>query len=114
MSRGNVRTDSLGAVYRDDAVFRALRTPDALHGKCGVCEFRAICGGSRSRAFATTGDVMASDPLCAYESGRLPAAAGFPAPPRETGRFVPVLNQHTACSEADSGGNRSGYPMDHR
>jgi len=67
VQRGNVRTTDLGEVYRNDDVFVRLRNADALHGKCGRCQFRAICGGSRSRAFASTGAVMASDPLCAYE-----------------------------------------------
>jgi len=67
--RGNVRTASLGDVYRNDHVFVRLRNANALLDKCGRCRFRAICGGSRSRAFAATGAVMASDPLCAYEPG---------------------------------------------
>lgn len=67
--RGNVRTVSLADVYRTDPVFVRLRNVDALLGKCGQCRFRAICGGSRSRAFAATGALTASDPLCAYEPG---------------------------------------------
>jgi radical SAM protein with 4Fe4S-binding SPASM domain len=72
--RGNVRTTQLGDVYRSDEMFMRLRNAAALLGKCGRCEFREICGGSRSRAFAATGAVMASDPLCAYEpeAGRQP------------------------------------------
>jgi radical SAM protein with 4Fe4S-binding SPASM domain len=62
-----VRTGDLGAVYRNDEIFRRLRDTDALGGKCGRCEFRQLCGGSRARAFAETGALMASDPLCAYE-----------------------------------------------
>ncbi len=75
--RGNVRTASLADVYRADELFVRLRNPDALLGKCGRCEFRASCGGSRSRAFAATGAVMASDPLCAYDPGpfRQPVAS---------------------------------------
>jgi radical SAM protein len=69
VQRGNVRTDSLAGVYRDDEVFARLRNPNELGGKCGRCRFRAICGGSRSRAFASTGAVMAADPLCTYEPG---------------------------------------------
>jgi radical SAM protein len=69
VQRGNIRTTRLADVYRDDEVFIRLRNADALLGKCGRCKFRAICGGSRSRAFATTGAVMGSDPLCAYEPG---------------------------------------------
>ncbi len=67
--RGNVRTQDLGDVYRTDEMFQHLRDDNALAGKCGRCRFRAICGGSRSRAFAATGAVMASDPLCVYEPG---------------------------------------------
>jgi radical SAM protein with 4Fe4S-binding SPASM domain len=65
--RGNVRSGRLAEVYRADEMFVRLRNPNALLGKCGRCRFRALCGGSRSRAYAATGAVMASDPLCAYE-----------------------------------------------
>jgi radical SAM protein with 4Fe4S-binding SPASM domain len=69
MPRGNVRTASLRDVYCDDEAFRRLRNADLLRGKCGRCEFREVCGGSRSRSFAATGALMASDPLCVYEPG---------------------------------------------
>lgn len=67
--RGNVRTNLLADVYREDEVFLRLRNANALLGRCGRCQFREICGGSRSRAFAATGALMASDPLCAYDPG---------------------------------------------
>lgn len=67
MACGNARTQSLVDVYRHDPLFRRLRDPDALEGKCGWCEFRTVCGGSRARAFAATGSPLASDPLCAYQ-----------------------------------------------
>ncbi len=63
---GNVRTDSLARVYRESDLFRALRSPDRYKGICGYCEFNKICGGSRSRAYALTGDYMETDPWCAY------------------------------------------------
>lgn len=63
---GNVRSDSLVDLYRDSPLFEELRDPEALKGKCGACEFRNVCGGSRSRAYATTGDPLESDPLCPY------------------------------------------------
>jgi radical SAM protein len=69
--RGNVRTDRLEDVYRTDEMFVRLRNANALLGKCGRCRFRELCGGSRSRAFAATGAVMASDPLCVYDPGPL-------------------------------------------
>jgi radical SAM protein len=63
---GNVRTTPLAAAYRESQVFRELRDADNLRGRCGRCEFRATCGGSRARAFALTGDAAATDPWCAY------------------------------------------------
>jgi radical SAM protein with 4Fe4S-binding SPASM domain len=69
MVRGNVRAGNLREVYRDDPVFTRLRDPDALHGRCGRCRYRAVCGGSRSRAFAASGDFLGEDPLCAYDPG---------------------------------------------
>jgi radical SAM protein len=68
-TRGNVRAGQLVDVYRHDPLFRSLRDHDALGGRCGRCRFRAICGGSRSRAFAATGDPMGEDALCAYQPG---------------------------------------------
>jgi len=65
-SAGNVRDRSVVDVYRNADLFERLRDPDALSGKCGACEFRTVCGGSRSRAYAHTGDPTASDPLCPY------------------------------------------------
>ncbi|WP_267643788.1 TIGR04053 family radical SAM/SPASM domain-containing protein [Haloarchaeobius amylolyticus] len=65
-SAGNVREDDLVDVYRNADLFRRLRDPDELGGKCGACPFRGVCGGSRSRAAAVTGDPLAADPLCSY------------------------------------------------
>ncbi|MEX1157346.1 MAG: TIGR04053 family radical SAM/SPASM domain-containing protein, partial [Thermomicrobiales bacterium] len=69
---GNVREDSLVDLYRNHPVFRDLRDPDMLKGKCGVCAFRKVCGGSRSRAYAHSGDYLESDPACLYD----PASIG--------------------------------------
>jgi AdoMet-dependent heme synthase len=66
LSAGNVRTHDPLALYRDSTLFRALRTPQFFGGRCGACEFHQICGGSRARAWATTGDVLGEDPLCAW------------------------------------------------
>ena len=48
-------------------MMKALRDPSSYSGKCGVCEFNWICGGSRARAHAMLGDPLASDPTCAYQ-----------------------------------------------
>jgi AdoMet-dependent heme synthase len=77
VSAGNVRTDDLAAVYRESPLFRGLRDADALGGKCGACPFRRVCGGSRARAFAATGDALAEDPACAYiPKGYVPEPRG--------------------------------------
>ena len=67
---GNVRRDDLLEVYRNHPLFRSLRDPDALRGpRCGHCTYRRVCGGSRSRAYAVSGDPLGDDPLCAFVSG---------------------------------------------
>ncbi|HZR81581.1 MAG TPA: radical SAM protein [Candidatus Binatia bacterium] len=73
---GNVRERRLAEIYRDHPLFRALRDRTRLEGKCGACRYNAICGGSRARAFAATGNPLAADPACAYQPpGYTPAAA---------------------------------------
>jgi AdoMet-dependent heme synthase len=77
LSCGNVRTDSLVEIYRCSPLFRALHSPDSFQGKCGVCEVRHICGGSRARAFAHRGNPLESDPLCSYQPGSLASPTGI-------------------------------------
>ncbi len=64
---GSVRTGRLADAYRDHPLFQDLRDPTLLKGRCGRCPFKALCGGSRSRAYALTGDILAEDPWCAYD-----------------------------------------------
>lgn len=64
---GSVRSASFPDIYRDAELLRSLRDPDRLGGRCGRCEFRSVCGGSRSRAYAVTGDPLAEDPGCNYQ-----------------------------------------------
>jgi MoaA/NifB/PqqE/SkfB family radical SAM enzyme len=71
---GNVRQSDPLDIYRDSALFRALRSPAIFGGRCGACEFGEVCGGSRARAWAA-GDVFGEDPLCAYRAGAAAAAA---------------------------------------
>jgi len=63
---GDVRKQSLVDIYRDSPIMRQLRDYPTLKGKCGWCDFREICGGSRSRSFGVTGDFLASEPYCSY------------------------------------------------
>jgi radical SAM protein len=89
LAAGNVRADDLVSVYRDHPLFRALRDPARLGGRCGVCEHRERCGGSRARAWAATGDPLAEDPGCAWQpaAGRVASqpATGVGAPRPGTG-----------------------------
>lgn len=72
LSAGSVRTSRLTDIYRTSPLFTGLRDPRSLAGRCGACEFAGICGGSRSRAFATEGDPYAEDPWCGYQPGSFP------------------------------------------
>jgi radical SAM protein len=73
---GNVLHESLPDVYRNSELFKTLRDTTAREGKCGICEYQKICGGSRSRAYALTGDFLASDPRCVYQPHAADALAG--------------------------------------
>lgn len=66
LSAGNVRETPLLQIYRESPIFQALRNKALLKGKCGVCEYRELCGGSRARAYAETGDYLESDTRCAH------------------------------------------------
>jgi AdoMet-dependent heme synthase len=67
---GRFPQDSVIDVYQNHPVFRALRDPEGFKGRCGRCEYRRVCGGSRARAFALTGDFLETDPDCCYEPKR--------------------------------------------
>ncbi|MFB3906624.1 MAG: TIGR04053 family radical SAM/SPASM domain-containing protein [Acidobacteriota bacterium] len=71
VSAGNVRRCSLVDIYRNSPPFLQLRNSARLKGKCGACEFRNLCGGSRSRAYAFSGDYLFEDPRCAYQPASL-------------------------------------------
>ena len=67
LSAGNVREQSLVDIYRNAPLFRRLRDTNELKGKCGSCDFRDVCGGSRARAYAINNDPLAEDPSCVYQ-----------------------------------------------
>jgi radical SAM protein with 4Fe4S-binding SPASM domain len=76
ISAGNIRQQPLSEIYRESALFRSLRDTSKLEGKCGSCEFKEICGGSRSRAYALTGNPNSEEPCCAYiPKGYIPPPA---------------------------------------
>ena len=64
---GDLRKERFADVWNNAEVFQTLRDDDGLKGKCGCCEFRHVCMGCRARAYAATGDFMASEPFCVYE-----------------------------------------------
>jgi radical SAM protein len=72
---GNVRADDLVAVYRHDPLFVSLRDFSRLGGRCGRCEYRERCGGSRARAWSLAGDPLAEDPGCAWQPSEAEPAA---------------------------------------
>lgn len=70
---GDLRKDDFKKIWFESEVFKALRDESNLEGKCGVCEFKTVCGGCRARAFAATGDYLKEEPDCVYQ----PLTAGF-------------------------------------
>lgn len=92
---GNLRQQSFIEIYRNSPLFRQLRDYSLLKGKCGACDFRDVCGGSRARAFTVTGDYLESEPYCVYVSAEA-KAKGLTAPPpwprqRPDSDYVPVV-----------------------
>jgi AdoMet-dependent heme synthase len=66
ITAGDVRRDDIVDVYRHAELFRDLRNPDKIKGRCGICEYRDLCGGQRGRAYGITGDYLETDPACSY------------------------------------------------
>jgi radical SAM protein len=103
---GDVRRDDVVEVYREAPLFRWLRDKDLLRGKCGACEYRWVCGGSRARAFATTGDWRAADPFCPYvpDGWYADSASG-------TGFGGPDAAPGTSGAGVGTGGTRDGLAV---
>lgn len=66
ITAGNVRTEDVVDIYQHSQLFMDLRAPEKIKGRCGICEFRDLCGGQRGRAYGLTGDYLESDPACVY------------------------------------------------
>ena len=64
---GNIRQTNFQQIWSDSPLFAELRDPDTLGGKCGLCEFKKVCGGCRARAYGMTLDYLAEEPFCTYE-----------------------------------------------
>lgn len=67
ITAGLVRENDVVDIYRNHPIFTSLRNPEMFKGKCGVCEYRDLCGGQRGRAYGLTGDYLETDPACAYD-----------------------------------------------
>jgi radical SAM protein with 4Fe4S-binding SPASM domain len=67
LSAGNIKSTPFSQIWRDLELFASARNPDLLEGKCGICEYRKVCGGCRARAYEVSGDEMAEEPLCMYQ-----------------------------------------------
>jgi len=67
MQLGNVKQQPFSQIWTESKVFNELRDYSLLKGKCGICEYKAVCGGCRARALSVTGDYLAAEPYCVYE-----------------------------------------------
>ena len=70
VSVGNLKEESFATLWNQSKVFQELRDRKLLEGKCGICEFRDVCGGCRARAYALTDNYLAEDPSCDYQPGQ--------------------------------------------
>jgi heme b synthase len=73
---GDVKRQKFSEIWRTSPLFEDLRDVSKLKGKCGVCEYRRVCGGCRARAYEVTGDYMAEEPYCVYEPVRCAGGVG--------------------------------------
>ena len=73
---GNIKEQSFSEIWRNSPLFNELRDYSNIKGKCGVCEFKTVCGGCRARAYEVKGDYLAEEPYCVYQPARADATSG--------------------------------------
>jgi heme b synthase len=83
LSAGNLREKGLREIWEGSELFSKLRNPDSLQGKCGICNYRVICGGCRARAYGATGDMLGPEPYCSFQPSVQALAPSSKAPPSE-------------------------------
>jgi len=88
---GNIKETPLAEIYREAPIFKALRDTSKLEGKCGACEFKELCGGSRARSYAVTGDPLAAEPCCIYQPKHWDAELEQNAEAFHTHEFEPLV-----------------------
>lgn len=108
LAAGDVRRDSLTAVNRESPRFRTLRDADRLQGKCGECEYRNLCGGSRSRSYALPGNFLAEEPRCVYVPKGISERHRRDQSDRRTTRpqlgvVAPLVQLHPSLSDSPAG-----------
>jgi radical SAM protein with 4Fe4S-binding SPASM domain len=81
---GNIREKSFKEIWQNSDMFKKLRDPNTLTGKCGECNYKALCGGCRARAYGLSADFidycgdlhvpteakndyLTADPWCVYQ-----------------------------------------------
>jgi radical SAM protein with 4Fe4S-binding SPASM domain len=85
---GNVRQAPLPEIYRESPLFKSIRDANLLQGRCGICEYRLLCGGCRARALGATGNYLDEEPFCTYQPN--------PSAPRELVNVEGLLAQTVA------------------
>ena len=68
---GNIKDESFGQIWTNATLFRKLRDLSNIKGKCGICEYKMVCGGCRARAYESTGDYLEAEPYCIYQPAAL-------------------------------------------
>ncbi len=68
---GDITKQSFKDVWKKSDVFNTLRNFDTLEDKCGICEYKQVCGGCRARAYEATGNYLAQEPLCSYQPRKI-------------------------------------------
>lgn len=72
---GNIRRQPFREIWEGSPLFADLRDSSLLGGKCGLCEFKNVCGGCRARAYGMTHEYLAEEPFCTYEPAVMRNAA---------------------------------------
>ncbi len=90
---GNVRQAPLTEIYRESSLFKSIRDANLLQGRCGICEYRVVCGGCRARALTATGNYLDEEPFCTYQPN--------PSAPRELVNVEGLLAQAVAHEGRD-------------
>jgi heme b synthase len=72
LEAGDIRRENYDfhKIWTSSSLFSAVRDLDGYHGRCGVCEYRRVCGGCRARAYTTADDYLAEEPFCVYQPKR--------------------------------------------